>query len=250
MKAVAEIVLAGETRPDDDESFLKSLVYPLDSETRAAVNAWLQATSELLAQAVMRTKREALEAAQATWKHVQWRKAAHAPRVAEAEANFHRTAPGSFMCGLVMTPFVVSCMGMEFVISWIALSTLFGVDPATELGVMLGVGPTAALAVLKVVVARLFEDAYQDLLRGLVQSPKSRFIVRTCMVAFLIAVAALNVYTIVVQAKVREAVSKQAGELLKNDDVTDFAPVQSEAAVVATSLAVSINGAILFVIMW
>jgi len=141
-------------------------------------------------------------------------------------------------------------MGMEFVISWIALSQLFGVRPDSLLGVMLGVGPTAALAVLKVVIARLFEDGYQNLLRGLVQSPKSRFIVRTCMAAFLVVVAALNIYTIVVQAKVREEVSVAAAALLRNDDVTDFKPVESEAAVMATSLAVSINGAVLFVIMW
>jgi hypothetical protein len=250
MKPVAQIVLSGETKPVEDESVVKSLVYPLDQETRAAVFAWMDASSEQLKDAVIRDKHERLEAARAASKHVQWRCGEHAPRVAESEAAWRRIAPGSFICGLAMTPFVASCMGMEFVISWIALSQLFGVSPDSVLGVMLGVGPTAALAVLKVVVARLFEDAYQDLLRGLVQSPKSRFIVRTCMVAFLIAVAVLNVYTIVVQAKVREEVSIAAAALLKNDDVTDFTPVRSEAAVMATSLAVSINGAILFVIMW
>jgi hypothetical protein len=230
--------------------FIRTQDFPLNADGRAAMDELIDSGAVMMEHAVIRSKREGLERAKAVSKQAESQRAAQVPRVTEAEAAQARTPSGSLACALVMTPFALSCMAMEFVISWTALSWLFGIDRYSLLGIMVGVGPTAALAVLKIVVARLVEQPYQDLREGMLTSSRSRALAGIAMAVFLLGVAGLNVYTVLMQALVREEVMLIVREAIENDDVTTSKPAHSEAAVVATSLAVSINGAILFVIAW
>ncbi len=251
MNPISEITIAeGKSEDNREEAILRSLEYPLNGEARALARDLVESVAEMVAQAVTRFKQEGLEQARATLVRVRAERAAMLERATASEAAWARSVPGSLGCALLMAPFALSCLAMEFVISWTALSWLFGVSRDSLLGVMLGVGPTAALAVLKVIFARLFEQPYQALRDSSHRSPLARLITQTAMGVFLVAVASFNLYTTTVQAKVREKVLTVARVMLENNDVTTFEPVQSEAAVVATSLAVSLNGAILLVIAW
>ena len=251
MKPTTEIVMThGDGQVDRPDELIRAQDYPLNGEARAAMHDFIASNADMIAHAVVRGKRHDLEAAKALWKQCESQRTSHMPRAAEAEAAYSRTVPGSLGCAILLTPFAIACLAMEFVISWTALSWLFGIDRRSLLGVMVGVGPTAALAILKIVFARLFEQRYQDLRAGVLQSTRARILAGVSMALVLTAVALFNIYTVMVQARLREEISIVVRDALENDDVTTFAPIDSEEAVVATSVAVSINGAILFVIAW
>jgi hypothetical protein len=251
MKPTSSIVFKdGDSHTARMEELIREQNFPMTPETRAAMNDLIAAETPMVAHAVLRAKREGLERARTTCQQLQSQVAAHEPRVAETEAARSKALPGSLGCAILMTPFAAACLAMEFVISWSAFCWLFGVEPRSPLGVMLGVGPTAALAVLKVVFARLFEQPYQDLRNGVLHSPASRVVAGATMVLILATVGLFNLYTVIVQARLREDVAIAVRNVLEDDDSVVYEPVDSEEAVVATSLAVSINGAILFVIAW
>jgi hypothetical protein len=251
MKPTTAIVFKdGDSHTERVEALIREQDFPLTADARAAMNDLIAAETPMVAHAVLRAKREGREHARTKWQHLRSQIAAQEPRVVDTEAALSRAVPGSLGCAMLFTPFAAACAAMEFVISWSAFCWLFGVEPHSPLGIMLGVGPTAALAVLKVVFARLFEQYYQDLRNGLLRSWVSRSVAATAMILILAAVGLFNLYTVVMQARVREDVATAVRKALENDDSASYQPVDSGEAVVATSLAVSINGAILFVIAW
>jgi len=70
---------------------------------------------------------------------------------------------GSWLKILTWTPCAAACFAAEFVLSWNGLCFVLNVEKWTVLGVLLGLAPPSGLAVQEVVIARLFEDPWQEL---------------------------------------------------------------------------------------
>jgi hypothetical protein len=232
------------------EDVLRAQEYPLSERARAHVDALIEAVVAMVQHAVQRRKREERAQAQATLTQAQAEQAAHASQVAAAEAQHAGSPSGSWVLAAILTPFFLACLGMEFILSWVTLPLLFGVARYSTLGVMLGIGPTSAVAVLKVVIARLVEEPYQQLRASLGASRMHRRGVITVMVLFAIAVGAFNVYTLVLQADVREAVAKAARTMRTGPSSASSTSVDSHDAVVAVSVAAAVDGAIFFLLAW
>jgi hypothetical protein len=239
---------SASSEPCQAEEVLRSQDYPLSDRGRAHAEAFIEADVAMVQHAVQRRKREERGQAQAAVTDVQAQRTAHAPRVTAAEALYAASPTGSWILAVLFTPFFLACLGMEFILSWVTLPLLFGVARTSALGIMLGLGPTSAVAVLKVVIARLVEEPYQQLRGAMATSRLHRVAIVTVMVLFAVALGVFNVYTLVVQADVREAVAKAERILRTSPD--DYVPIDSHDAVVAVSVAAAVDGAIFFLLAW
>jgi hypothetical protein len=142
-----------------------------------------------------------------------------------------------------------ACFAAEFVLSWNALCFVLNVEKWTVLGVLLGLAPPSGLAILEVVIARLFEDPWQEL-RASAASVR-RTVARVAMAVLLVTLAAGNGITIWHLAKAREVAVQLESVLNRNltSDATEkeLAKLDRTAidqAVLWVSLLVSIDGAI------
>jgi hypothetical protein len=251
MTALSELV--GTNAPsgagDPVASQIRSLDLPLDRGGMAWLGQLIEACAEQVRRNVERDRVERLETARAEMTQAEARREAHAPRTAAAEAAYVACPAGSWVLALIMTPFFVACVTLEFVLSWVTLPLLLGIDQLSPVGVLLGVGPTGALAVLKLVIARLFEEPYQAV-RHQAGALRPRILAIALMTVFLLAVGVLNAYTIVLLADVREDVMLAARALADEPSSLEYTPVDSRTAIVAVSLAASIDGAIFFLVAW
>ena len=105
---------------------------------------------------------------------------------------------GSWLKILIWTPCAAACFAAEFVLCWNGLCFVLN----TVLGMLLGLAPPSGLAVQEVVIARLFEDPWQELRRSVAST--RRTVVRVAMAVLLAALAAGNGITIWHLAKARE----------------------------------------------
>lgn len=142
-----------------------------------------------------------------------------------------------------------ACFSAEFVLSWNALCFVLNVEKPTVLGVLLGLAPPSALAVLEIVFARLFEDPWQESRNVAASSRRSA--VRAIMAVMLLVLAAGNGITIWHLAKARE-VAAQLEDIMNRGLPPETADREIarldrgavDRAVLWVSLVVSVDGAI------
>jgi hypothetical protein len=238
----------GSAESQDAERVIRSQGFPLRDHGRAHVEAFIEADVAMVQQAVQRRKHEIRAQAHAALANLRSQQSTHVPQVAAAEAQCAASPAGSWVLAVLLTPFCLACLGMEFVLSWVTLPLLFGVERTDMLGIMLGLGPTGAVAVLKVVIARLVEEPYQRLRGARTTSRPHQVAVVGALVLFAVALFSFNLYTLVLQADVREAIAN--AERTLRTSPSDYQPIDSRDAVVAVSVAAAVDGAIFFLLAW
>jgi len=151
---------------------------------------------------------------------------------------------GSWLKILIWTPCAAACFAAEFVLCWNGLCFVLN----TVLGMLLGLAPPSGLAVQEVVIARLFEDPWQELRRSVAST--RRTVVRVAMAVLLAALAAGNGITIWHLAKAREVAFQLESVLNWNltldateKELTSLYRTTIDRAVMWVSLLVSIDGA-------
>jgi hypothetical protein len=232
------------------EDVIRSHDFPLSEQARRHLDDLIESVVEMVKSAVLRRKREERSHAHADVTLAHTERAVHGRQLAAFETRYAACPKGSWVLAALLTPFFVACLGMEFILSWVTLPLLFGVDRYSALGIMLGVGPTSAVAVLKIFIARIVEDPYQRLRMAMVQSRVQQFGVLAVVVLFASMLSAYNIYALVLQADVREAVAKAAHHLRAGTSTTVYQPIDSRDAVVAVSVAAAVDGAIFFIVAW
>jgi len=143
-----------------------------------------------------------------------------------------------------------ACFSSEYVLSWNALCFVLNVEKLTMLGILLGLAPPNGLAVLEVVIARLFEYPWRDLRTGVCAA--QRWLVRVAMGILLVTLAASDCITIWHLAKAREVAAQREAALNQPEAGEKELPSLDRAAidqaVVWVSLLVSMDGAILLLL--
>lgn len=193
-----------------------------------------------------------------TWTQLKEAEASHAVaadrlelirgRAVRARKRLVRGGRGSWPRAILSVAAAVVCFAAEFAVSWETLPFLLNIRRSSFLGISTGLAPPTALLVLEVVVARLIERPWREMKAGS-KSRLSRRFTSLMMAAFLSAVGAANLYTIVVLASARgEGITvRQALERL--DDVDPSVNRELiEKAMVAVSFVLALDGAILLLL--
>jgi hypothetical protein len=231
-------------------NLLSGIKFPLRTEARESLLAIVDAECGQLRRAVTNQEYSAMRTAEVDAElataRLQAGRAALDQAKTAADAADRR---GSWLKILIWALCASACFAAEFVLSWNALCFVLNVEKLTVLGVLLGLAPPSGLAVLEVVIARLFEDPWQEL-RASAASTR-RALVRAAMAVLLLALAAGNGITIWHLAKAREVAVQVEAVLNRNltPDATEkeLAALDRTAidrAVLWVSLLVSIDGAI------
>lgn len=169
-------------------------------------------------------------------------------RRASVESDLHRQAAqpdGSWAKAVICAISVGACFAAEFVLTWHALTFMLNVDKRSLLGVLLGLAPPCALAVLELALSRLLEEPWRRL-RALPQPATWRTLAMECLMAvFLVALAWGNIRTVLLLAQAREEAAKSQYALL-HDDTAAVEPDREviRLAVVAVSVCVTVDGAL------
>jgi len=231
-------------------NLLSDLKFPLRTEARESLLAILDAECGQLRRAVTNqeysTMRTAELDAELATTRLQIGRVVLGQAKTAADTADRR---GSLLKILIWALCASACFAAEFVLSWNALCFVLNVEKCTVLGVLLGLAPPSGLAVLEVVIARLFEDPWQEL-RASAQSTR-RTAVRLSMALLLLALAAGNGITIWHLAKAREVAAQLEAvldrSLTPDETEKEMANIDRTAidrAVLWVSLLVSIDGAI------
>lgn len=173
-------------------------------------------------------------------------------RVSEARARFDDanqqanevSRHGSWIKVAIWSIFAVACFAAEFVLTWTALCFVLNVPRMTVLGVLLGLAPPSGLAVLEIVLARLFEEPWQKLRRETGSGKK--LAINVVMGILLMSLAAGNAVMITHLAKAREE-SAKLQRILSDPASTGTGDVDQGAidtAILLVSVLVSVDGAV------
>jgi hypothetical protein len=151
---------------------------------------------------------------------------------------------GSWAKAVICAISVCACFAAEFVLTWHALTFMLNVDKRSPLGVLLGLAPPCALAVLELALSRLLEEPWRRL-RALPLATWRGRVMEGLMALFLVALAWGNVRTVLLLAQAREEAAKTQYALL-HDDAAAVEPDREviRLAVVAVSVCVTIDGAL------
>jgi hypothetical protein len=231
-------------------NLVPNLKFPLRTDAREALLAIVDAECGQIQRAVTDQQYSAMRTAEADAELAAARLQAGRAALDQAKtAADSADRRGSWLKILIWAVCASACFAAEFVLSWNALCFVLNVEKWTVLGVLLGLAPPSALALLEVVIARLFEDPWQEL-RASAASTR-RTVVRVAMAALLLALAAGNGITIWHLAKAREVAAQLESVLNRNltQDATEkelakLDRTSIDQAVLWVSLSVSIDGAI------
>ena len=230
---------------DSTSSLIQSAQYPLTEELHTALVKSLDVECGQLEQSVRDQEFARVLAAEGAEELAlnRLQEARQAFVEADQAAKAH-PARGSWVKAVIWTICGTACFAAEFVLTWTALCFVLNVERFSILGVLLGLAPPSGLAVLEVVLARLFEEPWQRV-RAAAASPRG-LLVHITMGVLLMALAAGNGLTILHLAKAREEAGKATRALA---DTHSTAPVQIDQeaidrAVLSVSLLVSIDGAL------
>lgn len=151
---------------------------------------------------------------------------------------------GSWVKVAIWAVFAVACFAAEFVLTWTALCFVLNVQRNSVLGVLLGLAPPSGLAVLEIVLARLFEDPWQKLRRAAASGKK--LAINVVMATLLVALALGNGMMIVHLAKAREEAAKLQRALTQTDSDADPDVDQAaiDQAILLVSILVTADGAV------
>ena len=168
-------------------------------------------------------------------------------RYASVESDLRQQAAqpdGSWAKAVICAISVGACFAAEFVLTWHALTFMLNVDKRSLLGVLLGLAPPCALAVLELALSRLLEEPWRKL-RALPQVTWRAHVMEGLMALFLVALAWGNIRTVLLLAQAREEAAKTQYALL-HDDAGTVEPDREviRLAVVAVSVCVTVDGAL------
>ena len=151
---------------------------------------------------------------------------------------------GSWAKAVICAISVCACFAAEFVLTWHALTFMLNVDKRSLLGVLLGLAPPCALAVLELALSRLLEEPWRRL-RALPTATRRGHLMEALMALFLVALAWGNIRTVLLLAQAREEAAKTQYILL-HDETAAVEPDREviRLAVVAVSLCVTTDGAL------
>jgi hypothetical protein len=168
--------------------------------------------------------------------------------VAQAEARRIEEEPAPGWTKTIIAAFcALACFAAEFTLTWQALTFVLNVPKYSVLGVLLGLAPPSALAVLEIVVLRMIEGPWRQRLRAAgSMSPWRRVAAAATMLAFLLALGWGNLHTVLLLAEAREEAAKAQYNLMREDGDELVAVNQQviNRAILAVSLCVTVDGAL------
>ena len=172
-----------------------------------------------------------------------------AAALAEAEALRRRIEqdpdPG-WVRTLICAFCALACFAAEFALTWQALTFVLNVPKYSALGILLGLAPPSALAVLEVVFLRTIERPWQRLRTASGLSTWRRVAAAATMLLFLVSLGWGNLYTVLLLAEAREEAANAQYNLTREDNEE---PVEVNRdvihrAILAVSVCVTLDGAV------
>jgi hypothetical protein len=223
---------------------------PLSEGELREIVSMINQESEQIAQACRQEYREKLEEVKAAEKEARSIMEQHRPKLIEAEQELRlkQTEPGNWIKAAVFIECFIACFIVEFVLTWYTLPFILSVRQFSFVGVMLAIAPTTALVILDIVLARLIEEPWQRAQAA--GSSRQRTASWLAMGAFLLALGAMNIYTVSMLAEAREESMKAKRNLERLTGEGEIV-VDTEAlnrAVLAVSICVAIDGALFYLI--
>lgn len=226
---------------------IESVRPPLTNEAAHHIHQAIEFESRDLGKAHQAKRLFELALAEAKEQDNNERLAEQCQLLARAEDDLQHIKPSSLLLAAILSACALIAVGSEFALTSATLPFILSIPRWSVLGVMVSLAPPAALAILKIVIARLFEDPWNR-----IQSPgasaASRAAITALMVAFLVAVAWLNLHTIMRLQSAREEALAAKSILERTEDAAGLSVNQPviNAAVLAVSVAVTVDGALFF----
>jgi len=208
-----------------------------EGEIREVVNA-INGEADQIKLSCKQEQREQLAAAEAMEKPARLRAEEHRPRLAEDEKRLRELEadPGNRLKVGFSYLGLGACGAAEFALTWYTLPFILSVRQYSILGVMLALAPTMAILILAEPLERLIERPWQRAQAALasLSRRKSEWV----MVAFLVALSALNIYTVISLALARDAAIDA-----KRDSQVEVDEALLARAVILVSICVALDGA-------
>lgn len=225
-------------------SLVDNARYPLTEDVHTALLKALDVETGQIERSVRAQEFARLLAAESAEELARHRVEETRKAVAEAEEDKAHQSGGSWVKTMLWALCGVACFAAEFALTWTALCFVLNVQRYSVLGVLLGLAPPSGLAVLEVVLARLFEEPWQRV-RSAAASSRG-WVVNITMGVLLVALAAGNGLTILHLAKAREEAGKAARTLadVRANSAAEIDQKAIDRAVLSVSLLVSIDGAL------
>jgi hypothetical protein len=230
--------------------------YPMPAEERQHIERLVEEESETVASAYLEKVSRELQdaiAARDSLASLRERSREDLEAAEERSREADREPPSSWIKALIAAFCAAACFVAEFVLTWHALTWLLNVERDSPLGILLGLAPPCALAVLELVVARLFEEPWRKL-RPPYEMPRWRRVLTvTSMVLLLTGLAWGNVHTILLLAAAREEAAKSQHLPVEDQWDESAAPAMIDQVVVskailAVSVCVTVDGAVFLLI--
>lgn len=228
------------------QRLIEAIDQPLTPVALDHIHEAIEVEGRQVSQAFRAKKHEELAQAEAAETESSTKVEENRERLNKAEAELQQTKRGSFYLAAIFILCTVVSFAAEFTLTFVSLPYILEINRWSFLGIMVSLAPPTALVVLKIVIARLLEEPWQE-----IQSPDQprvkRAIVVSLMASFLIALAWLNLLTVMkLQAAREEAmIAKAAIEKAEIANVVVNRQVINQA-VLYVSLAVTLGGAVFF----
>ncbi len=228
------------------KSLIASLHCPLSREAREHLHLALDNECSAVAQAYR--EREMLEAERLDGEShsVSAQLDRYTAELADQESASRGRPVPSWTRTVLAFIFAAACFGAEFVLTWQALTFVLNVPKYSVLGILLGLAPPSAVAVLEVVMLRLIEEPWRRFRTEVAGAPWQRIVASIAMAVFLVGLAWGNVETVLLLAKAREEASKAQFDLARedNDATVQIDRAAIDRAILAVSICVTVDGAI------
>lgn len=231
------------------KSFIESVAHPMSGIERRHLEDLIDQESRTLVSAYYDREMEALHQALATRDSLSvLRERAEADSAAaeEQKRQIEKEPAPVWAKALISTFCALACFGAEFVLTWHALTFVLNVERYSVLGVLLGLAPPCALAVLELVIARLFESPWRSL-RSAANLPRWRkALAVAAMVLLLAGLAWGNIHTVLLLAAAREEAAKAQHNALLDEGEETIAVDRAviNRAILAVSVCVTLDGAL------
>ncbi|MCK4303624.1 MAG: hypothetical protein KAY24_05235, partial [Candidatus Eisenbacteria sp.] len=159
-------------------------------------------------------------------------------KLTEEEKRRANAPRGSVVRAAIFGGCAVACFLAEFALTWYTLPFVLNIRQHSILGVMVALAPASALAILEVIIARLFEHPWQSAQSAMSTSRMKRATAVGAMVVFLLVLGAGNVTTVIYLAQAREnaALVRQYHEQGGSAEQVELDTERLQRAIVAVSL--------------
>lgn len=239
------------------EEAIRRLTPPVSEAVQARVYELIDADARVVRTLNLRRWFAELEKAKAAAQYSLLRLEETRRRLAAAWRDLEQSEPvkllKAFLCFLCW----IACAGGEFAITWSTIPFALNIPEESFLGIVVSAIPVAALTVLEWAIARALEEPYQEAFRSYsatvhTASRFRRLSAHVLMGVFLAVLIAGNLYTVRLLASARGQAATLRHNLERGADEAEQAVDEAviDRAIVAVSVAVVVDGALLFLIMW